>query len=241
VVSANGQVLMRYTPKTKPLPGATYPVKAILPEIFAQRRDNKGFENLAVSGDGKFAYAILQAPMGDEREVLYAASRVIRCVKLDVSNPLDAKVVGEYLALASPASAYSKKQNQEKISWSDADWIAPDKLLVVERGKGVVKLLIVDFSAATNILDRKDASGLNFEDATKSLATMRVNPAQAREVFSTRDVEGITSDKIEGVAILSPTEIALSNDNDFGIGDNMTGEPSRIWIIKLAEPLPLGR
>ena len=45
--------------------------------------------------------------------------------------------------------------------------------------------------------------------------------------------------KIEGVAILGPTEIALSNDNDFGIGDNVNGEPSRVWIVRLKEPLDL--
>lgn len=237
VVATNGQVLMRYTPKSKPLLNATYPVKAILPDIFAHRRDNKGFENLALSADGKFAYALLQAPMGDVKEPRYAGSRVIRAVKLDVSNPLDAKVVGEYLALTSAASDYSDKQKQEKISWSDADWLAPEKLVVVERGKGTVKLRLVDFTDASNILDRADESSLVFEDTTTGLAALNIKVASAQEIFSTRDVPGITSDKIEGIVILGPTEIALSNDNDFGIGDNTTGEPSMIWDVHLAQPL----
>jgi len=238
VVATNGQILMRYTPTSKPLPNATYPVKAILPEVFAHRRDNKGFENLALSADGKFAYALLQAPMGSVKDLRYADGRVIRMVKLDMSDPLNAKVVGEYLALTSPAQEYSDKQKQEKISWSDADWVAPDKLLIIERGKGLVKLMLMDFSGASNILDRDDASGLVFEDAAGDLDKFGVKPAQAREIFSTRDTPGIASDKLEGLVIVSPTEIALSNDNDFGIGENKTGEPSMIWLIRLAQPLP---
>ncbi|HWC61610.1 MAG TPA: esterase-like activity of phytase family protein [Verrucomicrobiae bacterium] len=239
VVGRDGQVLMRYTPTSKPLPRATYPVKAILPEVFAQRRDNKGFENLALSGDGKFAYALLQAPMGDVNEPRYQSSRVIRAVKLDVSNPLQAKVVGEYLALTSRASDYSKSHGQDKISWSDADWIAPEKLLVIERGKGLVKLLLIDFSEATDILGDPQEAKLVFEDSTTDLGKLKVQPATAREIFSTREVPGITSDKIEGLVVLSPTELALSNDNDFGIGENKNGDPSRIWIVRLAAPLPL--
>ncbi|HWD90770.1 MAG TPA: esterase-like activity of phytase family protein [Verrucomicrobiae bacterium] len=240
VVATNGQILMRYTPQSKPLPHATYPVKAILPDIFARRRDNKGFENLALSADGKFAYALLQTPMGSAKEQRYAESRVIRMVKLDVSNPLDAKVVGEYLALESDASGYSAKQKQDKIGWSDADWLAPDRLLVIERGKGLVKLVIVDFSAASNILGRAEESSLALEDSTRDLAALNIRPALAHEIFSTRDLPGITSNKLEGLVILSPTEIALSNDNDFGLGDNTTGEPSRVWLVRLAQPLAFG-
>lgn len=238
IVSKSGEVLMRYTPQSKPLPQATYPVKAILPDIFAHRRDNKGFENLALSGDGKFAYALLQSPMGNTQDPRFAASRVIRVLKLDVTSPINAKVAGEYLAPVSAASEFSAKQKQEKVSWSDADWVAPEKLLVSERGKGLVRLMLVDLSGASNILDRPEASGLQLEDASNSLETLHVTTAQTQEIFSTRDVPGVTSDKIEGVVILSSTEIALSNDNDFGIGDNVTGEPSRIWIVRLKQPLP---
>jgi alkaline phosphatase len=240
VVDTNGQVLMRYTPVSKPLTNAAYPVKAILPDIFSQRRINKGFENLALSANGKFAYAILQSPMGDAREKRFAESRVIRVLKLDVSQPLDAKVIGEYLALASPAGEYSAKTTQQKISWSDADWIAPDKLLVLERAKGVAKLLLVDLSGATNILERKEEATLTLEEMGTDLAALKIQPASAREIFSTRDVSGIDSDKIEGVAILSPTEVALANDNDFSIGLNQN-EPSWIWIVRLTEPLPVVR
>jgi alkaline phosphatase len=87
-------------------------------------------------------------------------------------------------------------------------------------------------------LDHPDASSLAFEDASADLAALHVKAAPVHEIFSTREVPGITSDKLEGLVILSPTEIALSNDNDFGIGDNLTGDPSRIWLVRLSQPLP---
>jgi alkaline phosphatase len=241
VVATNGQVLVRYTPVSKPLTNATYLIRPILPDVFTQRRVNHGFENLALSSDGRFAYAILQSPMGDVSRKEFSRSRVMRALKLDVSQPLDAKVAGEYLLLASPARAYSGQQKQEKISWSDADWVAPDRLLIIERAKGEARLLLVDLSHATNVLERKEEADLVFENTASDLAALGIQTASEREIFSTRDVPGIDSDKIEGLAILSPTEIALANDNDFGIGENQNGEPSKIWIVRLAEPLPLSR
>ena len=239
VVAPDGRVLVRYTPKGKPLPGATYPVREILPSVFAERRMNKGFENLALSADGKWAYAILQSPMGDVAEPRYAESRVHRVLKLDVGNALEAKVVAEYLALGDAADHFPGKQAQQKIYWSDADWIGPDRLLVIERGKHETHLVTVDLSRATNILGRSGESGLSFEDSTQSPVEKGVTAAEPRQVWSTRGRPEFEGEKLEGLAVLQPSEVALANDNDFGIGENPNGRPSRLWIVHLASPLPL--
>ena len=239
VVGKDGRVLVRYTPKNKPLVGASYPVRAILPAVFAERRINKGFENLALSPDGKWAYAILQSPMGDVHEPRYAESRVHRVLKLEMANPLEAKVARENLALADAADSYAGKQKQQKIHWSDADWLAPDRLLVIERGKSETRLLILDLSRATNILGRPEESTLGFEDATRRLTEQGVMAAEPRQVWSTRSRPEFDGEKLEGLAILNPNEVAIANDNDFGIGEIPNGRPSRIWIVRLPAPLPL--
>lgn len=232
VVSPQGQVLMRYTPVSKPLPAATYPVRAILPDEFTRRRVNHGFENLAVSGDGRLAYAILQGPMGNEKDKRYQASRVVRVLKLDISDPLAARVAGEYLMLLSPAGDYPGKQKPEKLKLNDAEWVAPDKLLMIERGKKTAKLRLVDFAGATDVLHHPDVAGLKFEAVTTDLAALGVQPATARTVLVTRDI-GLPVEKYEGLTLVQPDEIALANDNDFGLGDNETGEPSRLWLVRL--------
>jgi len=238
VIATNGQVLVRYTPASKRLSHAAYPVRPILPDVFARRRANKGFENLALSPDGRTAFALLQSPMGEDPRL--GSSRIIRGVKLDVSNPLAARVAGEYLFEESDARDDSAKERQSRVSWSDAECIAPGRLLVLERAKGQVKLLDVNLSGATDILNHPDEPGLKLEDPSTDLAALKIAPARGRAIFSTREVPGITSDKLEGLAVLNPTEIALSNDNDFGIGENETGEPSMVWIVRLSEPLPGG-
>jgi hypothetical protein len=52
------------------------------------------------------------------------------------------------------------------------------------------------------------------------------------EVFSTRELRGITGDKIEGLALIAADELALVNDNDFGLGDR-SAERSMLWTVRI--------
>src|ERR1051326_8930646 len=84
IVSADGHVLKRYTPVGKTLPGANYSVSDILPPVLKQRRANRGFESIAVSSDGRTAYAILQSPMGSTSATSpYKDSRLVRLLRID--------------------------------------------------------------------------------------------------------------------------------------------------------------
>jgi alkaline phosphatase len=237
IVNAKGEVLMRYTPESKPLPGATYPVKAILPAALAQRRDNKGFESVALSKDGKRAYAILQASMGDAKDKRYKDNRWLRVVKLDLTKPLEAKVAGEYLLDPGTGPLAAGKDKPDKANVSDAEWLGPDKLLILSRDKDAVRIMQADFAGSTDILADPRAAALTFEDAATDLSALGVKPARTRLVFSTAQAKEINSLKLEGLTVTGPDELALSNDNDFGIGDNKNGEPSRVWLIKLNRPL----
>lgn len=236
VLSPTGQVLVRYTPASKPLPETGYPVRNILPDIFEQRRVNRGFENVALSGDGKTAWVTLQSPMGAPKADEYKGSRVIRTLKLDVSDPLNATVSSEYLTVASAIADYPKSDKQADLKVSDTAWITGDKLLTLERANGLVKLFVDDFGAATDVLGRSDAGTLTYENTATDLAALGIQTATRREVFNSEQA-GISIDKLEGLAILSPSVVALANDNDFGIGDNKDGTPSKVWIVQLAEAL----
>lgn len=236
VLSDKGQVLVRYTPISKPLTGASYPVKNILPDVYTQRRVNRGFESVSLSADGKTAWVTLQSPMGDPKADAFKNSRVLRTLKLDVTDPLNAKVTGEYLTLGSAIADYPAGGKQADLKISDTAWIAGDKLLTLERAGGLVQLFVDDFSAATNVLNHAEESKLTFENTATDLAALGIKTATRKRVFKSTDA-GITDDKLEGLAILSPATIALTNDNDFGIGDNKTGAPSKLWIVQLGESL----
>lgn len=233
VVSPRGEALVRYTPKSKPLPGAPYPVQPILPEALAQRRVNRGFECLALSADGRTAYAILQSSIGDANDPRYAQSRLHRVIELDVSDPLAARVTGMFLLPATPAAEMpgSNKQNQVKLN--DAEWLGPRRLLVLEQGKAGARLLEADLSHAGNLLERPDRDSLVFEDGHTDLARRKIHPAAVTTFLDLSSLHAIDSTKLEGLVVLGPDRIALANDNDFGIGENGSGEPSKVWLLRL--------
>lgn len=239
LVDTNGKVLMRYVPVGKTYAGVNYPVKAILPAIYKERRGNRGFENISLTRDGKTAYVTLQSPMGNAKDKAFEKSRVVRILSLDVSQPEDAKVTGMFLVLQTEKSAYPDTDKQKDLKYSDAVVIGQDKILLLERATKKVKLIVADLSAATNVLNHADTNSLLFEKEGENLDKLAIKPAQTREVFDSRDVFfQIDTDKLEGLAVLTPGVVAISNDNDFGIGDdNLNEYPSKVWVIRLGKNL----
>lgn len=233
VVATNGEVLMRYTPVSKPLPGAGYPVKNILPDAITRRRPNRGFECLALSADGRTAYAILQSALGDAEDARYAGCRVHRVLELDVSDPLAARVTGMFLLPASRAGELRGTKNQNQVKLNDAEWLGPRRLLVLEQDKAAARLRVADLSRATNLLGRPDADALVYEDVHTDIIARQINTASVTTLLELDSLPAIDSKKLEGLAILADDEIALANDNDFGIGENKSGEPSRIWVVRV--------
>ena len=242
VVDPNGKVLMRYLPKGKAKADTPYPVKDCLPEVLKNRRSNRGLENLALAPDGKTAYAVLQSPMGDAKSSQYSGSRSVRIVRLDVTNPLDMKVTGMFLVLQSSMSEYPATSKQADLKFSDAVMLSSTKMLLLERAAKKVKLIVADFKNATNILDLPIASSLEPEEKSESLNAINIEPAETSVVFNSVDVFfQLDTDKLEGLAVLTPSVVALSNDNDFALGENTSNYPSRVWYIQLGTELPLGQ
>jgi alkaline phosphatase len=240
VVDPNGKVLMRYLPKGKAKVDTPYPVKDSLPEVFKSRRNNRGFENLALTPDGKTAYAVLQSPMGDAKSSQFSGSRTVRIVKLDVTNPLDMKVTGMFLVLQSSMSEYPSTAKQADLKFSDAVMLSSTKMLLLERAAKKVKLIVADLKHATNILDLPISSSLEPEEKSESLNTLNIEPAETSVVFNSIDVLfQLDTDKLEGLAVLTPSVVALSNDNDFALGENTSNYPSRVWFIQLGKELPI--
>ena len=242
VVDPTGKVLMRYLPKGKAKADTPYPVKDSLPEVLKNRRSNRGCENLALAPDGKTAYAILQSPMGDAKDNRYSNSRTVRIVRLDCTNPLDIKVTGMFIVLQSSMSEYPSSSKQADLKFSDAVMLSSTKMLLLERAAKKVKLIVADLANATNILDLPVAASLEPEEKSESLGALHIEPAETSVAFNSVDVLfQLDTDKLEGLAILTPSVVALSNDNDFALGENTTNYPSRVWYIQLGKELPIDK
>jgi alkaline phosphatase len=250
IVSPNGNVLKRYTPSGKTLTGAHYTVSDILPPVFKQRRANRGFEGLAVSSDGRTAYTLLQSPMGSTSAgnptaippippSPYRDSRLIRILRLDISDPLNLQVTGEFVLLMQPVSEYPAGNSQRDLKISAAAWVAQDKLLIEEHTDvAAAKLVLVDLSGATDVKDLASAAAvpLVLEKLNTDLSALGITPAATSVILDIADFPEITERKLEGMTILNPNEIAISNDNDFGIGAN-PNSVSTVWTIRLSSPL----
>lgn len=243
----NMQVIKRYTPVGKPLAGASYPVTELLPEVLgANRRNNRGFEGVAVSGDGHTAYVLTQSPLGTtSASKPYANTRVLRLLRLDVRKPLQARLTGQFVVLESLADRYPTGTRQRDLKVSSAAWIATDKLLLLERsdeaGRGGIRLVQVDLAGATDISTIARAQTLDLEDVTQGPAALGITPASTRvvfEEFETNTERIFSTYKLEGLTLRNENEVAISSDNDFGIGA-VPGEQTKVWVVRLPDKLPV--
>jgi alkaline phosphatase len=239
--TTTGIVEMRYTPAGKTLAGAEYPVVDALPGILAQRRNNRGFEAVSVTPDGRTAFTLTQSPLGPTTAGTPTRdSRVLRILRLDVSNPFDLRVTGQFIFLMSPNTAYPAGVNQRDLKLSAMTWIGPDRLLLLERSdevaRGGVRLILVDLANATNIHGLPGADTLQPEDVGTNLTALGVVPVTSTVVFQELETQAnrvFFGYKLEGLDVVGPGQVAIINDNDFGIGVPLNA-PTHLWV--LSEP-----
>ena len=137
-VAADGRVVARCYPAGAEAPWATpaYPVRGNLPADAARRRLNRGFEALALSGDGTRLFAILQSPIAGE-----SAARVWT---LDAG---DGALLAEHRYSFDPPESFLRDASDGPVDTGDlkigdALWLAEDRLLVLERISRTSKLYV---------------------------------------------------------------------------------------------------
>ena len=249
-VLGTGLIEKRYIPATQSLPGTAYTVQASLPQVLKTRSRNRGFEAVAVTPDLQTAYTMTQSPL----EVGCAGGtgvcrngRVLRILKLDVSNPHDIRVTGQYIYRMSDPAVYPAGNTARALKLSAMSWVAPDTLLLLERsdepGIGGVRLVLVDLAGATDINGLYDASLVPEQTAGAGIS----RHVSARVVFEEFENQPANERmfwtyKLEGMTIRNGNIVDIINDNDFGIiGDPNNPPPTNLWSIRLEDQLPLGK
>ena len=177
-----GKILVTYVPKGQ----TTVITEAKTGSPVSMRRKNRGLESIAVSGDKTRAYTCMQSTMdaagasskvrkelGNGTDI--RQSRVIRCAILDITDPLAARTLQEKYFFASPINEYPPANKAQKdIKVSAAYWLAENKVMVLERAKGLVRFHEVDFDTGGDLstktiyvtLDSKFAAIRNLEGKT---------------------------------------------------------------------------
>jgi phytase-like protein len=259
-VDRDGRVIDRFVPQDSPLAttvtnSPNYRVKKYLPKILNFRRQNRGFEGLAISPDEKALFLAVQSPLEYPTRTLGRASRMIRILRFDIGAE---RVTGEFAyqfdevcSFLGLAAGCSTAPDEMKISSMSA--INATSLLVDERTDTVAKIYRVDLSSATNILGSSwDNVAAAPTDTTPALETL-ANPASQGITLLPKTLVvdlspfGLPT-KIEGISLVRPDVLALANDNDFGLVDNATFNAnrrlsndtmvkSRIYFFQLADVL----
>jgi len=252
-VSAEGRVLDRFVPRGNELAGADASIHASLPEAYAARRDNRGFESIAASPDASRLMVMLQSPLdhGRNKKIRHAGN-----VRLLVVDPVGCKPLAEHLYRAGDPTdpgylAHGAAPDDVKICALAA--IDGDTLMVIESDDtGLAMLYRIDLGDATDTLswptnhdgrtldEIRDLRAAGIVPVAKTLVAdlAPLVPAMRRDVYGEHGALGDAPLKLEGMAILGPDRIALVNDNDFGVNVKPGARcDTCLWVIRLPRPL----
>jgi hypothetical protein len=235
-LDAEGRILVRLVPEGVRL-DAAYPVEARLPAIAARRQLNRGFEALTLSEDGQWLFLAFQSPLAHPDEAAHEAAAHVRLWRLDAES---GAVLAEYLYPLDPPESFARdvakdeKFNKSDIKVSEIVCAGADTLLVLERGSETTKIYRARLSAACELppehLDLATRPSVEEHSGAGGAFPLPVLPKQS--LFTTDDAPQISPD-LEGMVILSPHELLLVNDNDFGV----EGAETSFWRVTFEEPV----
>ena len=212
-----------------------------------RRKPNRGFEGIAIAPDGSRVFAILQSPLLNPDKKSGEASRTIRIVALDTSNASDPKLAGVYLY---QTQAYGEvgAAEQDDVVIGDMAAVSATKLLVGERDtqeRGTHNMVfLVDLAGATDVSGRNDLGGKTLEQASESELQKAGVAYVAKSTVVDLAKLGFRPGKVEGLAIVDPTTLAVVSDNDFEIKEIdakgkivRSGQAPRLVVIRVPSPL----
>ena len=192
----------------------------------AGKRTNRGFEGLAISPDGKFAYAMLQSAMLDEGG---GDGRYSRIVKFDTAT---GQAVAQY--------AYLMDRSGQGQGISSLVALGGDKFLVLERnnrGVGVgadlntadKSVYEIDLAGATDVSNITLPAAATFAGAVTKVA--KVIDLDSDKPF----LGGSSPEKWEGLAVgpeLAPGLFLMlaGTDNDYSVTQSGSGDQFDVWF-----------
>jgi hypothetical protein len=238
-IAADGTVMKRHVPAgiETALAGADYDVVGSLPAIIAKHTLNRGIENVAVSADGQFVYVLMQSPLANPDNDAYKKSASTRLWKMERAT---GNVLGEYVYQLDEATSFAsdntkEPQKQNAVRLSEMVNLGGDKLLVVERISKTTKFYVVDLATAVAIdatWDKAETSPSLEQLGRDELEGKGVKPLAKTLILDSDTVENMPK-KIEAVAVMSPTEMIVLSDSDFGI----EGDETQIRRVTFSTPV----
>lgn len=259
-IDAQGRCLERHVPEGASLAGSGMKVVADIPAAYGDRRDNRGFEGLALSADGKRLFVLLQSPLDhpDHRaDRAKKSAKQTGNVRLLVADAATGAPVAEHVyRLGDPGdegwAERGAPPDDGKLCALAA--LRDGSLLVLEQADGgLVRLYRADPQGATDTLPRTrarrgepletigDLAAAGLEPLRKSLVADLgpLVPRLREDVFGPAAEAG-SKLKLEGLAVLDDYRVLLVNDDDFGVHARPASVKPRscLWVVRLPAPLP---
>jgi hypothetical protein len=233
-VDDEGRIVRRLVPRRVEHPEIA-DVEPALPAIAACRQINRGFEALALSGDERSLFLAFQSPLAHPDEEAHRRARHVRVWRLDAET---GEVIDQYLYPLDRPESFLRDRvlgqfGREDIKVSELVWMPSNRLLVLERGSATTKLYCVELDPKTVLpvkhLDIRTRPTVEEMSAADEIA---LPVLEKHLLFSSDGVPEMTVD-LEGMTFLSPTDLLMVNDNDFGV----EGAVTSFWLIRFDEPL----
>ena len=247
-----GRLLERFIPvgthaaagKPVPAPGTAgeFGIEA-LPAVIAQRRQNRGMEALAEHG-GKL-YAFVQSPIRNPATLGNAALNVMRNIRIVEFDPATRATRQFIYTLDNPAVLNATDTPADKIG--DAVAGPNGEIYAVERDDDAVpasdlsvitkKIYKFTLGTATDVTALDTLYPIVRDGVTVTLSLDQMTTAELASVGVQSIVKSLHVDlatagyasvqKVEGLTLLENGQLAVLNDNDFGVAriviDNATG------------------
>jgi hypothetical protein len=216
-LNSNGVVINRYTPYGNL--SNKEPQDIAVDTVFKYRRNNRGFEGIALTPNGKI-YAIIQSP------IQYPASastdsRVHRILEIDPKT--NATRMFAYLNDSTQGASGGNQIRMRDWKVGDMAAVNDSVFLVLEaalRGTSDFRrLYAININQATPVSNGLVYGGKSLEELkfNISLAGFNIKPVKKTLVMDL-NASGWPSEleKAEGLAIIDARTIAICNDNDYG-------------------------
>ena len=234
-VDAEGRILARFVPEGVALEGAAYPVHASLPAIAARRQLNRGFEAIALSPDEKWLFLAFQSPLAHPDEATHERARHVRLWRLDSAT---LELAGQYLYPLDAPETFLRDCRKGSLERSDLKVseiasLGDDRLLVLERASETTKFYRVSLSDDVLVPpEHLDPATRPTLEELSGADDSRLEALRKELLFSTDEAQEVAAD-LEGMVVLSATELLLVNDNDFGV----EGAETSFWRVTFDRPV----
>ena len=217
------------------------PVVEALPALAIARKLNRGFESIALTDRGDIILAN-QSPLAHPDRAAHQSSRIVRIWHLDGAT---GTLIHEWAYCFDRPDSFLRdaeagKVARDDIKLSEILWLPGDRhtsgrLLLLERVTASTHfhLVTLDPAQALDPIWSDPATRPSLEQLDgKALRDQALPLLEKTLLFSTDDWPQIDPD-LEGMVLLSQTELLISNDSDYGT----EGAETRFWRISFDEPL----